>query len=165
MREIFHRASIRKFKDIEVEDEKIHEILNAAMSAPSAKNGRPWEFYVVKDRDKLIELSMATPYSMCVKNAPVAIVVCYRENCSVPEFCNIDCAIATQNMLLMIDSLELGGVMIGLSPDEDRMKKVEEILEIPDYLHSFTIVPFGYPITYKNQENRFEEDRVHYIGG
>ena len=165
MKEIFHRASIRKYKDIEVEGEKIHEILNAAMSAPSAKNGRPWEFYVIKDKSKLIELSMATPYSMCVKNAPVAIVVCYRKDSLVPEYCNIDCAIAVENMLLMIDSLELGGVMIGVSPDLDRMKKVEEILEIPDNLHAFTIIPFGYPDQEKKQIDRYEEERVHYIGG
>ncbi len=165
MKEIFHRASIRKFQDKNVEDEKIYEILNAAMSAPSAKNGRPWEFYVVKDKDKLIELSNATPYSMCVKNAPVAIVVCYRKNGMVPEYSLIDCAIATENILLMIDSLGLGGVMIGVAPVEERMKKVEEILDIPDTLRAFTIVPFGYPLSEKEQKNRFEEERVHYIGG
>ena len=57
MKEIFERVSIRKYTDRAVEDEKILAILRAAMAAPSAGNQQPWEFYVVRDRNKLEELS------------------------------------------------------------------------------------------------------------
>ena len=33
------------------------------MQAPSACNQQPWEFYVVTDKEKIQELSKATPYS------------------------------------------------------------------------------------------------------
>ena len=33
-----------------VEDEKIEQLLRAAMAAPSAGNQQPWEFYVVRDK-------------------------------------------------------------------------------------------------------------------
>ena len=52
MNEIFHRISVRKFEEREVEPEKIERILRAAMAAPSARNQQPWEFYVVTDREK-----------------------------------------------------------------------------------------------------------------
>ena len=163
MKEIFHRASTRKFLDKKVEEEKIHKILEAAMAAPSAKNGRPWEFYVVENKEKLIELSSATPYAMCVKNAPIAIVVCYQKERIAPEFCEIDCALATENILLEMDHLGLGGVMIGVSPIEENMQNVEKTLNLPEHLRAFTIIPFGYPENEKIQPERFEIDRVHRV--
>ena len=56
MNSIFTRVSIRKYEDRAVEDEKILEMLRAAMQAPSAGNQQPWEFIVVRDRDVLEKL-------------------------------------------------------------------------------------------------------------
>ena len=44
----------------------------------------------------------------------------------------------------------------------ERMKKVEEILDIPDHLRAFAIFPLGYPTETKKQQDRFEEERIHY---
>ncbi|HEX3012647.1 MAG TPA: nitroreductase family protein, partial [Methanobacterium sp.] len=52
------RRSIRKYKDTEVEDEKLQNILEVARIAPSAANRQEWKFIVVKDketREKLVE--------------------------------------------------------------------------------------------------------------
>lgn len=48
MKELFHRTSVRKYLDKQVEDEKVEMMLKGAMAAPSAGNQQPWEFYVVK---------------------------------------------------------------------------------------------------------------------
>jgi len=32
-----------------------------------------------------------------------------------------------------------------------------------DGLHVYALVPFGYPAEARNQENRYDEQRVHYI--
>lgn len=45
MNAILNRKSIRKYKDINVSDEIVEELLRAAMAAPSAGNEQPWEFY------------------------------------------------------------------------------------------------------------------------
>ena len=42
MNAIFHRTSIRKYKDQPVEQAKIEKMLRAAMAAPSAGDQRPW---------------------------------------------------------------------------------------------------------------------------
>ena len=42
MADLFHRVSIRKFKEESVSIEDIRDILEAAMSAPSAKTPQPW---------------------------------------------------------------------------------------------------------------------------
>ena len=163
MNNIFKRTSVRNYKDISVEDEKIELILKAAMAAPSAMNQQPWEFYVVTNREKLIELSDATPYSKMVKDSAVTFVVCYRNDSLREMFREIDCAACTENMLLEIEDLGLGGVWIGVAPKEDNMENVRKIMDIPEILSPFALVACGYPEKEQAQKDRFNPERVHYI--
>jgi Nitroreductase len=163
MKEIFERVSIRKYTDRAVEDEKILAILRAAMAAPSAGNQQPWEFYVVRDRSKLEELSRVSPYAGCTKAAPVAVVSVYREKLWAPAYAQIDMSIAMENLWLACGEQGLGGVWLGIAPVEDRMRAVEEILGIPEGLRAFAIFPLGYPAEQRKQQDRFDESRIHYI--
>ena len=163
MKEIFERVSIRKYTDRAVEDEKILAILRAAMAAPSAGNQQPWEFYVVRDRSKLEELSRVSPYAGCAKAAPVAIVSAYREKLWAPAYAQIDMSIAMENLWLACGEQGLGGVWLGIAPVEDRMRAVEEILGIPEGLRAFAIFPLGYPAEERKQQDRFDESRIHYV--
>ena len=144
MNEIFTRVSTRKFEDRPVEQEKITQLLRAAMQAPSAGNQQPWEF--------------------CAAGAPVVIVPCYKvEGARFPEYCEIDLSIATENLWLEAASLGLGAVWIGTAPLKDRIDKVEAVLGNPKGLHAFALVPVGYPAETKEQQNRFDENRIHYL--
>ena len=163
MKEIFERVSIRKYTDRAVEDEKILAILRAAMAAPSAGNQQPWEFYVVRDRSKLEELSRVSPYAGCAKAAPVAIVSAYREKLWAPAYAQIDMSIAMENLWLACGEQGLGGVWLGIAPVENRMRAVEEILGIPEGLRAFAIFPLGYPAEERKQQDRFDESRIHYV--
>ena len=108
MNSIFHRISVRKFEDRPVEKEKIVQVLKAGMQAPSACNQQPWEFYVVTDKEKIQELSTATPYSKCAAGAPVVIVPVYRtEGLVAPSYAEIDLSIAQQNIWLETDAQDL----------------------------------------------------------
>ena len=163
MNSIYHRVSIRKYQDKPVEKEKIEAILRAAMQAPSATNQQPWEFYVVTDREKLKELSEVSPYARMTAEAPVAIVPAYRKECRVPLFAQIDMAICTENLWLETDAQGLGGVWLGIAPDEVRMKEVEKIIGMPETLRAFAIFPLGYPGEEKPQQERFDEGRIHWM--
>lgn len=165
MDSIFHRISVRKFQDKPVEDEKILQILRAGMQAPSAKNDQPWEFYVVRDAKLIEALSHSTPYSRCAAGAPVVIVPVYRKSeLFEPEMSQINMAIAQENIWLETDALGLGGVWIGIAPFESRMEEVRKILNIPEELTVFSLFPLGYPAESREQQDRFEESRIHYIG-
>ncbi|MDO5701796.1 MAG: nitroreductase family protein [Lachnospiraceae bacterium] len=164
MDEIFRRISVRKFEDRPVEDEKIDQILRAAMAAPSAGNQQPWEFYVVKDRETIEKMAKCSPYARCAMKAPAVIVPCMKmKGMRLPEMVMIDLSIATQNILLEITSLGLGGVWLGVAPVEERMSKVDEALGIGDELRSFALVPVGYPAEDRPQEDRYSPERVHRI--
>lgn len=164
MNSIFHRTSIRKYLDKPVEDTLIQQILKAGMQAPSACNQQPWEFYVVTNKDMIHKLSLATPYAGCAAGAPVVIVPVYRNKGLVAQsFAQIDLSIACENMWLETDALGLGGVWIGVAPMEDRMQEIHNILHIPDDLSVFCLFALGYPNESKTQQDRFEENRIHYI--
>ena len=160
MDEIFTRVSIRKFEDRPVEPENIR----AAMQAPSAGNQQPWEFFVVTDREKIDALSEISPYAACAKNAPAVIVPCYRtEGLRWSETVLLDLSCATENMLLEAVSLGLGTVWLCAAPLNDRMTKAEAALGDPEGLHAFAVVPVGYPAETKQQQDRFDESRIHYL--
>ena len=73
---ILKRASIRKWKPVPVEKEKIEKVLEAGRRAPSWGNGQPWRFIVVQDKAKIEELAKAAGGQAVVSNAPVVIVCC-----------------------------------------------------------------------------------------
>ena len=160
---IFHRISIRKYKNKPVEKEKIMQILKAAMAAPSARNQQPWEFYVITNKDKIKELSKVSPYASCAENAPVLIVCAYLTDCVLPSYAQIDLSIAQENMWLETDSLGLGGVWLGIAPVSERMEKVEKILDLPENQRAFSIFTLGYPDESRPQDNRFNENKIHFI--
>lgn len=160
---IFHRVSIRKYQARPVEGDKIERMLRAAMAAPSACNQQPWEYYVVTDRDKIGQLSKASPYTGCAKGAPVVFVPCYRKELIAPPYADIDMSASVENLLLEADELGLGAVWMGISPLPDRMETVRRILDIPERLSAFALVPCGYPAEERAQQDRYDEARVHYI--
>ena len=163
MKELFERVSIRRYTEQPVEDEKILAILRAAMAAPSAGNQQPWEFFVVRDPEKLEALSKVSPYAGCTKRATVAIVSAYRETLWAPAYAQIDMSIAMENLWLACGGHGLGGVWLGIAPVEERMKAVEDIVGIPAGLHAFAIFPLGYPAESKQQQDRFDPSRIHYV--
>ena len=164
MSSIFHRISVRKFEDRPIEKEKIVQVLKAGMQAPSACNQQPWEFYVVTDKEKIQELSTATPYSKCAAGAPVVIVPVYRtEGLVAPSYAEIDLSIAQQNIWLETDALGLGGVWFGIAPVEEHMEEIHSLLELPENVKVFSMFALGYPAETRPQQNRFAPERIHFI--
>ena len=163
MADLFHRVSIRKYQEKKVEPEKLDYILRASMAAPSACNQQPWEFYIVEDPEILEELSETTPYAKLTAKAPVVIVTAYRKECTVPEYAQIDLSICMENMWLATDEVGLGGVWIGIAPMQDRMDLVHDMLHLPADVEVFSLFALGYPAEEREQQNRFDETRIHFI--
>lgn len=163
MRIIFQRRSVRRFTDQPVEAEKIEQILRAAMAAPSAGNQQPWEFFVVRNREKLEALSKVSPHTAPAARAQVAIVAVYRRNCRYPQTAPLDLAASSENLLLAAAALNLGCVWLSLTPWQDRMEQVAAILALPAELVPFAVFPLGYPESAPKSEDRFKPERVHLV--
>lgn len=157
------RRSVRTYKDIRVERDKIEKLLRAAMQAPSAFNQQAWEFIVVEDKDTLKRLSDMSPYSKPVEKASAAFVIlANKENLKVPECWQQDLGAATENLLLEAAELELGGVWMAVAPMEDRIKYIREIFNLPENIIPYALVPVGYPIDEPKYIDRFDSSKVHY---
>ncbi len=164
MNELFTRISVRKYTDQPVEPEKIQTILKAAMQAPSAGDQQPWEFYVVTDPKLIASLAKTSPYAGCTAGAGTVIVPCYRtEGIFFPDYAQIDLAISCENLWLETTSQGLGTVMLGVAPLADRMEAVAEVLNIPEGLKPFAMFPIGYPAESRDQRDRFDTARIHYV--
>ena len=75
MEEIFSRRSIRKYTNQEITDDILHQILKAGMNAPTARNLKPFEFIVVRNKEILEKLSNTKKNSYFVKDSNITIVV------------------------------------------------------------------------------------------
>ncbi len=163
MNSIFTRTSVRTYKDIPVEQEKVELLLKAAMAAPTAGNQREYEFVVVTDKDILQKLSKASPYAGSVAKAPLAIVLLVNpEGIPYEEYYQQDLGASAQNILLEATELGLGSVWLGIAPLEERMRAVAEILKIPAPKYPFAIIGIGYPKSVREAKDRYEENKVHY---
>lgn len=164
MNAIFSRRSVREFKNLCVEHEKIELLLKAGMSAPSACSQKAWHFYVVTDLNKLSELSQCSPFARCVRKAPLAIVPCYRNiDLRAKDFVLQDMSACVENILLEAVSLELGAVWLGIAPNEKRAQKVREVLNLPESLTAFCIVAVGYAAEKIVEERTYDFSVVHYV--
>ena len=164
MNAIFTRASVRQFEEREVEQEKIEQLLKAGFAAPSALNERPWEFYVIRNKGTLATLSKTSQYARPVANAPAAIVICYNTSTlKTLDFVDINCASAAENIWLEMEELELGGVFMAVRPFEARVEFVTKLLNLPENIVPFGIMPFGYPKNKRQPKERFNAERVHYV--
>ena len=159
------RRSIREYADKEVSDEDILKILKAGMQAPGSRLGaEPWEFIVIKNKETLAKIGEIKPR---VTNAPVAIMlVANIERAFYKTVWQQDMGAACENMLLEAVNLGLGGLWNGVAPDEERMKKIGEIVGISDItnLKPYSIVTLGYPGEgWENKfMDKFDESRIHY---
>ena len=143
------RRSIRKYKDIPVEQEKIEQVLDAARLAPSWKDLQCWRFLVVTDTAKrevlLSVFGDDNPGKKAFTQAPVAIIVCGNPAESDVshgiEYYVADVAIAFEHLCLAAHALGLGTCWMGLF-DEAELKKQ---LNIPENIRVVGLTPLGYP--------------------
>lgn len=163
---LFTRRSIRQYQaGPPLEEGQIHFLLDAAMSAPSARNRQPWQFVVVSRKDLLEELSRRHPYAQMLRGAALAVVVCGESRLDPEESYLVQaCSAATQNLLLAVEAAGLGGVWLGVHPRKERMKAIRDLLGIPMEVLPVSLVSIGYPAEKKPRNANFRHDRVHWNG-
>jgi nitroreductase len=156
---IFARRSIRAYTGEPVSDADIRSLLEAGMAAPSASNRKPWHFVVTTDRQTLQALADAHPYGKMTASAAVAIAVCGDPAISdrwVP-----DCTAATENILIAVAGLGLGGVWLGCHGRPEREQAVRGVLGIPQAIGVLSLLSIGHPGEKKKPRTQYNPVRVH----
>lgn len=156
------RRSVRRFTEEQIGEEQLELLLRAAMAAPSASNERPWQFVIVRDRGKLLDLAKATPFAKPLSGASVGLVVAAdRREMKYPGFWVIDCSAAIQNLLLAAHAVGLGGVWIGVHPVAPFRWRVRRLVGLPRYIVPHSLVALGHPVRVPEPVDRFDEARLH----
>ena len=163
---ILSRSSIRSYTSEPITDAQLTAIVHAAMSAPSGVNRQPWEFVVVDDHDLLKQLAQALPYAKMTDRAPVAIIPCgNRERFLDGVDCTLweqDLSAVSENILLSAHALGLGAVWTCLYPHEERLDPVRHILNLPDRLIPFSLIPIGHPAAPAHPIDKWHPDLIHF---
>ncbi len=155
------RRSVRRYQDKPVSEELVEKLLAAGMSAPSARDARPWRFVVIDDREMLMEIGRITPNAQMVQAAPLAILVCGDLGLEKSAgYWVIDCAAAVENMLLAAHALGLGAVWTGVYPRQPRIDGLRRLIGLPEGIVPHSMIVVGYPAERPSPQERYEPERV-----
>lgn len=143
------RRSIRRFKDKEVSEDIIDELVEALIWAPSAGNLQSRRFIFVKDRKIKLALAREAYEQYFISEAPLVVVGCADTKRvssryglrGVSLYAIQDVACSLMQMMLVAEERGVGTVWVGAFDE----KGVSKILNLPHYLRPVAIVPVGYP--------------------
>ena len=160
---ILSRRSIRKYTSEPVPEDILIQLLEAAMSAPSASNQQPWHFIVINDRATLNAIPKIHPYSSMLRETPVAIAVCGDLQLEINKGRWVmDCSAATENILIAAQAKGLGAVWVGIYPVEERIRGIQDLLGLPKHVIPLCIIAIGHPAEKKPPANRYNPSRIRY---
>lgn len=165
MNAIYHRRSVRSYAPTPVSSETLHELLEAAIQAPTALHEEPWEFVVIQDKALLRVISeqakiglkeqlaagaglsplhdMTSPDFNIFYNAGTAILICSR---MTGPFVAADCWLAAENLMLAAHAMGLGSCVIG-SALAALNSGLKTELGIPADMAVYVSLIVGYPLS------------------
>jgi nitroreductase len=156
---IMSRRSIRQFTGESIKEEDLNTIIRAGMAAPSAKNIQPWDFIIITDKTILNNLCEALPYAKMLEKAGGAIIVCGD---SKEENWVVDCAAATENILLAAHALGYGAVWTAVYKYESRIEPVRKECKIPKDMIPLNVIPIGVLVEKSNKPlDKYKESKIH----
>jgi len=166
------RRSVRQFETgKEISQKDLEEIIKAAQYAPSAHNLQPWEFLVLTDKEQMTALRHVQPWTSFAKDASAVILVCgntdeafsrHKED-ETWNYADIDCALATQNLLLAAHSKGIGTCFCGAAPMPKVVEGLREMFALPENIRPLSIVVLGYPKDEPKQPTgRFKAEKIHW---
>lgn len=164
---LFARRSVRQYRHDDLSDDLVHDLLQAAMAAPSAVAKDPWEFILVREPDMRARIASGLPNGQMLTQAPVGIVVCgdlTRTHDQQLSYLLQDCSAAIENLLLAASMLGLGACWLGVHPRADRVAHLRSLLSIPDHVLPVSAVAVGWPAESPPPRTRYRADCVHREG-
>jgi nitroreductase len=132
-----YAASPGKFLTGKITEDELNSILQAGLRAPSARNGQPWHFTVVRD-----DASLAKAIIPNITGDNVIIVISGEGDGRTNGPVILDCALATQSVYLAAQALGLGS-RIYTGPVDAVNAKYKERLGLPKGYSAVALVRLG----------------------
>ncbi len=158
------RRSVREYTGEPVDDAVLRELIEAAVQAPSAINQQPWTFVVIKDSDRLAQISRkakshllkasisepAHPFREMLNDpdfdifyhAPALVVIAAADP---TDWAVEDCALAAENLMLAAYAMDLGTCWIGFAQNWLATPEGKAELGIPATYAPIAPIVVGHP--------------------
>ncbi|AXF55731.1 oxygen-insensitive NADPH nitroreductase [Salicibibacter kimchii] len=167
--------SIRKFKDTEVSEDIVTDLVESARWAPTSHHVQAYTMIRVRDQEKRDAISEVAANQKYVRESPLFLVFVadwhkhvinsekHDADYQLEETENVlvgavDVALAAENVLLTARSYGLGGVMIGGVRND--LYRVAELLELPKHTFPVMGLCLGYPDQDPGQKPRFPKPMI-----
>ena len=140
-------SQIRQYSSDPVPDDVVDKLLELARWTGSAKNGQPWRFIVVRDKDRLGKLAALRPSINWLATAPLGIAIVLEGADAM--FGAYDEGRLTERLMTGATMLGYGGgtAWFGGATQDAEAKR---ILGIPDGMTARQIVMIGRPKSTKD---------------
>lgn len=170
---IMARRSVRKYKDMPVEREKLQTIVECGINAPSAMNKQPWQIRVVDNAeyiDGITEVYKKTHpetaqdenFKNMFRNAPAVIFIASPADGNGQP----DCGLLGENMILAAQSLGLGTCCLGgpvrFMCNTPEAAPYVERLQLPEGYTLLYAIAVGYPDESPEAKPR-EAERIRFV--
>lgn len=158
---IAERRSCRKFTDEAISADDIKQLKRAALSSPTSKNCKSWEFVFVQDKATIEALSKSKEHGAAfVADAPLAILV--MGNTSKTDIWVEDASIAASFLLLQAADLGLGATWVqlrgrGFADGRKAQDIVRDLVGTPEGVEVLAIVAVGHPA---ESHRPYSDDRL-----
>lgn len=143
------RRTYRRFRQREIPQETVEEILEAARLASSAANRQPLSYIVIREPEKTAQVFGFTRWAGALPpelgqpkegERPV-LFIAVVENLDINRDCDTDAGLAIGNMTLAAWNRGVGSCMIGACDKA----ALSELLGLGENQKLHTVVAFGYP--------------------
>ncbi|MBO6054130.1 MAG: nitroreductase family protein [Oscillospiraceae bacterium] len=166
---ILKRRSVRKYADQAIPEDTLKKILQAGLLAPTSRNLKPCEFYVIRDKDLLSKLSQVKSGGAGMLAGCGAAVVVFGDSEKADTWVE-DCSIAISYMMLTAEEQGVSNCWVQIhfrsdSAGNEAEKNVRELFSLPEKYRIAGILSLG--IAAETPEPHSPEDadwnKVHYF--
>lgn len=143
-----NRSYRRFYQDVEIPQETLVSMIDAARLSPSSRNVQPIKFYVCKEREMNARIFEHLKWAGYLNDwdgpeegeRPSAYIILLHDK-KISATYSCDHGIFSQSILLEAVDKGLGGCMIGMFKKD----AITEILQLPEHLEIIHLIALGKP--------------------
>ena len=137
----------RQYAPDPVPDDVVDKLIEVARWTGSSKNDQPWHLVVIRDRDRLAQISRLRPNINWLAGAPLAIAIVLDGKSPMTEA--YDEGRVTERLLIGAHMLGFGGGTAWFG-DDSQQAEAKRILDVPAERGARSVVAIGRPISIKD---------------
>lgn len=170
------RRSIRKYSEKKVEADVIKELIRLGTMAPTSLAKEPWGFVVIQNKEEINEISETIKKFILENFDKFPYLIKMKEVLQKPDFSlfnhaeNLiavygdteshsyveDCTLATENIILAANSMDIGTCWIGFSKFLFDNEDFKAKYNVPDNYKLVSTLTLGYMIERPSKPKRKE---------